>query len=187
MAALSNDPATAAENHFPALRWARSRAGGGSAVGGRDGPRLGASSRDAGVVGTLECSTHEFDRAPLRGFEGARFYVTEVAVAPHMRRQGVALQMIRAAEQLAVDRDVRVLYLHVETHNEAAVRLYLRAGFQRVEETAETFNFAAALGLLSGERGGGLGRGGDGVSAHRRSSHLRIVRQSRALAVGQEG
>ena len=55
--------------------------------------------------------------------------------------------------QLAADRGVRVLYLHVDVRNEAAIRLYLRAGFQRVEETMETFEFASALGLLSGKNG----------------------------------
>jgi ribosomal protein S18 acetylase RimI-like enzyme len=45
---------------------------------------------------------------------------------------------------VAVDRGVRVLYLHVDAHNDAAIRLYLRAGFQRVEETMETI-FASLL------------------------------------------
>jgi len=139
MAGLSGDPVTAAEAHFPAMRWARGADEGGGFVPYRNN-----------IVGTLECSTHEFDGAPFRGYEGESFYVTEVAVAPYMRRQGVALKMIRAAEQLAVDRGMRMLYLHVDAHNEAAIRLYLRAGFQRVEETIETFNFASALGLLSG-------------------------------------
>lgn len=91
MATLSGDPTTAAEAHFSAMQWAQGTAGNKEDGGG---------SYDSPIVGTLECSTHEFDRAPLRGHEGERFYVTEVAVAPHMRRQGVALKMIRAAEQV---------------------------------------------------------------------------------------
>mmetsp|Transcript_7457 Transcript_7457/g.18976 ORF Transcript_7457/g.18976 Transcript_7457/m.18976 type:complete len:351 (-) Transcript_7457:432-1484(-) len=140
MATLSGDPTSAAEAKSSAMQWAQ----------GTTGNEEGGSGSYDRIVGTLECSTHEFDRAPLRGYEGERFYVTEVAVAPHMRRRGVALKMIHAAEQVAVNRGVRVLYLHVDAHNDAAIRLYLRAGFQRVEETMETFNFASALGLLSG-------------------------------------
>ena len=67
---------------------------------GTTGNEEGGSGSYDRIVGTLECSTHEFDRAPLRGYEGERFYVTEVAVAPHMRRRGVALKMIHAAEQV---------------------------------------------------------------------------------------
>ena len=95
---------------------------------------------------------------------------------------------------------MRVLYLHVDAHNDAAIRLYLRAGFQRVEETMETFNFASALGLLSGKRvvnhGDAFLAAEDDFSTRATSNNPnallfdrvpRLVRERRPPATGKEG
>jgi len=112
---------------------------------------------------------------------GARLYVTEMCVDASMRRCGVGLALLEAAEDLAqrdfmppagrnglavdsgtgsagVGSDVSdtgalrpTLYLHVDARNGAALRLYLRAGYQAVRETPETARFAEGLGLRSGQ------------------------------------
>jgi len=101
------------------------------------------------IIGTLECSTHEFDLSPLPG-TGRRLYITEVAVKQEFRRRGVARALLRGLEDLARHQDADVLYLHVDTENSGALDLYHRAGFVEIDETAETYNFAEALGLHSG-------------------------------------
>lgn len=112
------------------------------------------------IVGTLECSTHEFERAPclrsscgnnLDDFDGAsRLYITEVAVDSAMRRRGIAMSLIRGAEDFARGRGVQELYLHVDAQNEGALRFYERAGFRVVDDSIDTYTFAMALGLHSG-------------------------------------
>jgi ribosomal protein S18 acetylase RimI-like enzyme len=104
------------------------------------------------LVGTLECSTHEFSRVDMQPAleTGARLYITELAVGTGMRRRGVALKLLRAAEAYGRNRGARALYLHVDAANAAALGLYHRAGFRTLRETVETYNFASALGLLSG-------------------------------------
>ena len=103
------------------------------------------------LAGTLECSSHEFscDKMWPELDDGARLYITEVAVAPRLRRRGVALALLRAAEGHAREGGVQALYLHVEANNAAALRLYRRAGFRALRETAETESFSRALGLCA--------------------------------------
>ena len=109
------------------------------------------SSPPTVLVGTLECSSHEFARVDMRpDLDGRRLYITEVAVSERMRRRGVALTLLKAAEERARRSGIAALYLHVDAGNPAALGLYRRAGFTPLRETVETYNFASALGLLSG-------------------------------------
>jgi RimJ/RimL family protein N-acetyltransferase len=52
-------------------------------------------------------------------------------VAATHRRRGIGLALLAAAEQWATEAEIRKLELHVFPHNEAAIRLYERAGFVR--------------------------------------------------------
>ena len=50
-------------------------------------------------------------------------------VAATPRRRGIGLALLAAAEEWAAAAEIRKLELHVFPHNEAAIRLYERAGF----------------------------------------------------------
>ena len=82
--------------------------------------------------------------------ESSRFYITEVAVAKAARRRGIARTMMEAVEVHAAEKGVESLFLHVDENNDSALRLYLKNGFKLRKECMESYNFAAALGLLSG-------------------------------------
>ena len=56
-------------------------------------------------------------------------YITNVAVFPEYRRQGVASALLDKAAEGARSRDCDFLTLEVRTGNEAAVSLYKRHGF----------------------------------------------------------
>lgn len=57
-------------------------------------------------------------------------YVTNVAVLPKYRRQGIGAQLVRAAIHGAEERGCDFLSLEVRVGNEAAVRLYEKLGFR---------------------------------------------------------
>jgi ribosomal protein S18 acetylase RimI-like enzyme len=56
-------------------------------------------------------------------------YVSDVATAPDMRRQGVAGAMLRHAEKMARSWGKTALVLDVTAHNEGAIHLYERLGY----------------------------------------------------------
>lgn len=57
-------------------------------------------------------------------------YLSNLAVKPEARRQGVALQLLRNAEQIALNWGHKEIYLHVLENNHGARRLYWKAGFR---------------------------------------------------------
>ncbi len=57
--------------------------------------------------------------------------ITNVAVSPSHRRQGVAAALVTAAQDACRARGIRRLGLEVRESNEAAIRLYERFGFVR--------------------------------------------------------
>jgi ribosomal protein S18 acetylase RimI-like enzyme len=59
-------------------------------------------------------------------------YVSDVAVAPALRRRGVAVALLRHAEYVAQGWGKKALVLDVTARNEGAIRLYERLGY-RVE------------------------------------------------------
>jgi ribosomal protein S18 acetylase RimI-like enzyme len=86
------------------------------------------------VLGSAECSFHEFfgTRLGLKRPGHSILYVTEVAVNASARRKGVGLKLLLAVDRLANLRGAETLYLHVDTTNYAALRLYEKAGYRHV-------------------------------------------------------
>ena len=56
-------------------------------------------------------------------------YVSDVAVAPGMRRRGVGEALLAHAEKIAHSWGKKALVLDVTARNEAAIRLYERRGY----------------------------------------------------------
>jgi [ribosomal protein S18]-alanine N-acetyltransferase len=65
-----------------------------------------------------------------RGSTVARLY--SIAVAPHFRGQGLAVLLMRDAEQVARRRGSRRLRLEARADNAAAIRLYDRLGYRLI-------------------------------------------------------
>ena len=65
-------------------------------------------------------------------------YVTNVAVLPQYRRQGIGERLLRAAIDGARARGCAFLSLEVRVGNEAAIRLYEKLGF-RAQGTRKNF------------------------------------------------
>lgn len=58
-------------------------------------------------------------------------YIQTIEVAPTFRRRGVASELLRRAEESARAARANLLWLHVESTNEAAIRLYHAHGFAK--------------------------------------------------------
>ena len=80
------------------------------------------------VVGTLDCVLQEHSREP-GGAPEPRLLLRNLWVAPPMRRQGMARELMRAAEALAVEQACSQLYLDVRADNAGAIALYEDLGF----------------------------------------------------------
>ena len=52
-------------------------------------------------------------------------------MAPQFRRRGIASELLRHAETSARDAGAGLLWLHVESTNDSAIRLYQSHGFTR--------------------------------------------------------
>lgn len=58
-------------------------------------------------------------------------YIQTIEVAPEFRRRGIASELLWRAEASACAAGAGLLWLHVESTNEAAIRLYEAHGFTR--------------------------------------------------------
>jgi ribosomal protein S18 acetylase RimI-like enzyme len=104
------------------------------------------------ILGSAECSFHEFYNTQL-GSRRPRYgllYLTEVAVHPSARRQGIGLRLLDAMDRLARDRHVETLYLHVDTMNYSALQLYHKAGYQIAPDRDVFLDFTSSLNLHPG-------------------------------------
>ena len=80
------------------------------------------------VVGTLDCVRQQHTREPGAAPQ-PRLLLRNLWVAPAVRRQGMARQLMRSAEALAVEEACGQLYLDVRADNAGAIALYLDLGF----------------------------------------------------------
>ncbi len=58
-------------------------------------------------------------------------YISNLAVSPHHRRQGIAQRLLRSCEQLTNQWGFKEIYLHVLDNNTAAKKLYAQSGYQQ--------------------------------------------------------
>jgi ribosomal protein S18 acetylase RimI-like enzyme len=111
---------------------------------------LALRNKEFQLLGSLECSRHEFVGSSLErsGFENV--YITELAVAEEYRGLGVGTELMVMGLDLACELGGRSAYLHVSEVNIAAIRLYESAGFEEVGNSPSIYAFTASLGLSDG-------------------------------------
>jgi ribosomal-protein-alanine N-acetyltransferase len=58
-----------------------------------------------------------------------KFHVANIAVDLEYQRQGIASQLMKKIEKIAIERDCLYAYLEVRTDNNAAINLYKNLGY----------------------------------------------------------
>ncbi len=118
-----------------------------TAIAAVDAPREPEIAPTRTVAGTVEIALRSDSRGhPARmnrqepwESEGERhpeyLYISNLAVSPPYRRQGIARKLLLSCEPLALRWGYPEIYLHVWEHNERAKQLYLNLGYdiERVE------------------------------------------------------
>lgn len=117
--------------------------------------QVGTEQRPSSILGSVECSFHEFfgTRLGRRRPRNSILYITEVAVHPGARRRGVGWKLLQGCDVLAKARGAETLYLHVDVANQAAMRLYQKAGYRVInfsEENPMFLEFTTSLNLHPG-------------------------------------
>lgn len=88
-----------------------------------------ATAQSGKIVGTAEISQRSCEAWRL--LPPKRAYISNLAIEPAYRRQGVAQQLLHTSEKIAISWGFQRVYLHVMADNEAARALYERAGYQK--------------------------------------------------------
>ncbi|HEY9734689.1 MAG TPA: GNAT family N-acetyltransferase [Trichocoleus sp.] len=83
------------------------------------------------VAGTIELSQRQ--GLPWQPIKTRYLYLSNLAVHADFRRRGVALQLLKACERVALDWGFSDLYLHVMEDNLQARPLYCKAGYRLVQ------------------------------------------------------
>ena len=124
------------------------------------------------VVGSIECSYHEFFHTRLGSCrkQFALLYITEVAVHASVRRRGIGTKLLHAVDRYATqwrppeqqevvsyeDTDhhnniIESLYLHVDVSNYGAIRMYEQCGYYKVWSNDPIYTeFTTGLNLQPG-------------------------------------
>jgi ribosomal protein S18 acetylase RimI-like enzyme len=116
-------------------------------------PGLNRGDRANIILGSAECSFHEFFGTVLgrRRAHNSILYLTEVAVNPSFRRQGIGSKLLQAVDELATRRGIETLYLHVDVKNVGALGLYEKAGYRVVHSSDPMYlDFTTSLNLHPG-------------------------------------
>ena len=90
-----------------------------------------------GPVGWLRRRLGAGEGAPILGFAGVwytheQLHLVTIAVDPRRQRRGIALALLLAVCDLAIEADLDSVALEVRASNAGAMRLYERCGFRRV-------------------------------------------------------
>lgn len=111
------------------------------------------SDMERKIIGSVECSQHEFCQTILGNFrpKNSLMYVTEVAVSPEARRCGAGMMLMKGVDEVAALRNVESIYLHVDVTNDAARAMYEKAGYEELDKSHPMYTqFTASLNLHDG-------------------------------------
>lgn len=86
-------------------------------------------STNGHVAGTVEVGLPT--QLPWQFSTSKHPYISNLAVKPTYRRQGVAQHLLFACEQTVLEWGFQDLYLHVLENNQPAQQLYTKVGYQR--------------------------------------------------------
>jgi ribosomal-protein-alanine N-acetyltransferase len=79
---------------------------------------------------------------------GGQFaYIETIEVLPHMRGRGIGTELLRLIEGSARDKGAAAIWLHVESQNAGAIRLYESHGYV-CEGRKENYYARARAGLI---------------------------------------
>lgn len=97
------------------------------------------------IIGTVEISLRS---SWFFGHHTA--YISNLAVSPTSRRQGVAEKLLCKCEQIATEWGFEEIFLHVLEDNEPARQLYLKNGYelQRIDSSLGNWLFGSPRRLL---------------------------------------
>lgn len=106
----------------------------------------------------LKDSQHEFiasldDEGRVLGYVGMMYvldegYISNVAVAPEARRQGIGRDLIKELMARAADLDLAFVTLEVRCSNAAAIALYEKQGFLPVGKRKNYYDFPREDAIL---------------------------------------
>lgn len=85
------------------------------------------STSHASIVGTVEVALRSVYPFQIRNVPYP--YLSNLAVQPTYRRQGVAQKLLNACEEIVLNQGFQDLYLHVLEDNYPAKQLYLKANY----------------------------------------------------------
>jgi RimJ/RimL family protein N-acetyltransferase len=98
------------------------------------------------VFAGLICITDEAnDDAPVPP-DVRSAYILTLGVVDGYRRRGLARELLRRSiEHYEEDKTVKLVYLHVIPYNIAAIRLYERYGFERLQELSDFYRIGQTM------------------------------------------
>ncbi|RYH20313.1 GNAT family N-acetyltransferase [archaeon] len=98
------------------------------------------------LYGTAEFNGFDFQNTSMEHVGSNRkLYIGDLAVRQDARRLGIAMSLLHTIESYAFQNGFDELYLHVETFNEPARRLYRKHGFLEQPATQHVSNFTEQL------------------------------------------
>jgi len=74
-------------------------------------------------------------------------HILTVDVSPAYRRKGIGLQLLQEIEKLFMGKGVRTCHLEVREHNLAALRLYEKSGYRKVNKLKNYYGNANGICL----------------------------------------
>lgn len=103
------------------------------------------------IIGTVELSLSSPEGWIPKQYQAT--YISNLAVSPHYRRQGIAQRLLQGCEQLTIQWGFQNIYLHVLDNNQQAQKLYQQSGYQlcRVEPSLTAWLFNQPKRLLLGK------------------------------------
>ena len=90
------------------------------------------------ILGTVEFSANDFTGTSMENIGSKKkVYLADLAIRSDVRRLGIASQLLQEVERVAAASQHEEIYLHLETDNDVASKLYHKNGYFEVSSSEE--------------------------------------------------